>query len=259
MYLRILAALAAGLACAAPAPAQKPDPPAKLQPNAAPSEALLKAVHAESVAPDDAENVNDIPLFEMLQKLSKRHGVTFVIMEEQFRAAGVNDIKERKSNFALAKAKGMTLHRFLTIVLASMDARYLVRGDYLEIVPLAPAAAKPDEVVVSLVVKEKPFNEVVEKLAEQYDLSVVIAPQSGDARTGFVTARLKNQPPEIALELLAVQCDLRVVRKGTAFLITSRDHANEMFNEKLEKERQKIEVEKLRHAPPPKPEPEPKP
>jgi hypothetical protein len=50
-----------------------------------------------------------------------------------------------------------------------------------------------------------------------------------------------------------------VVRKGNAYLITSRDHSNEMFGEKLERERQLIELEKFRQAPLPKPEPKPEP
>jgi hypothetical protein len=55
-----------------------------------------------------------------------------------------------------------------------------------------------------------------------------------------------NVPADKALELLAVQCDLRVLRKGNTFLITSRDHANDLFNERQERERQKIETERLR-------------
>jgi hypothetical protein len=130
-------------------------------------------------------------------------------------------------------------------VLGSTLAAFLCAGTAFAADPLPPVA-KP----VTLMVKEKPFNEVVEKLAEEYDLSVVIAPQAGDARTGFVTARLKNVPVADALELLAVQCDLRVIRKGNAFLITNRDHANDLFNEKLERERQLIELKQLREAPP---------
>ena len=117
-----------------------------------------------------------------------------------------------------------------------------------------PTAGRPAAQLVSLVVKEKPFNEVVDKLAEQYDLSVVIAPQAGDARAGYVSARFKNLPPETALELLAVQNDLRVVRKGAAFLITSREHADALFSERIEKERARIELEKFRQAPPPRPD-----
>ena len=113
---------------------------------------------------------------------------------------------------------------------------------------------------MSAVFKEKPLNEAVAKIAEMYDLTVVVSPQAGDAKTGFVTARLLNVPADKALELLALQCDLRVVRRGNAFLITSKDQANELFNEKLDKERQKIEMQKLREAPakPPEKPPEPK-
>lgn len=132
--------------------------------------------------------------------------------------------------------------RFVT---SSALAALLFVGGAFAVDPVPPVD-KP----VTVMVKEKPFNEVIEKLAEEYDLSVVIAPQSGDARSGFVTARLKNVPVEDALELLAVQCDLRVIRKGNAFLITNRDHANDLFNEKLERERQLIELKQLRETPP---------
>ena len=100
--------------------------------------------------------------------------------------------------------------------------------------------------------KEKPLNEAVAKIAEMYDLTVIVSPQSGDARTGFVTARLLNVPADKALELLAaLQCDLRASCSAAeaAFLITSRDHANELFDENMGRERQKIELQKLREAP----------
>jgi len=266
MFLRFLAALAAGLTLYGPVVAD--DPPKKSDP----AEALLEILFNQEVLLEDA-NINDIPLFELLQKLSKRYAVTFIINEEAFKAAERPDIKEAKPNVSATQLRGLTLHQFLTTILDSLDATYLIKGITIQIVPTAHAARVTKAAttkdaagrtalthpLVSAVLKEKPLNEAVALLAERYDLSVVIAPQSGDARTGFVTARRKTQPPEIALELLAVQCDLRVVRKGTAFLITSRDHANEMFAEKLEKERQKIEVEKFRLAPPPKPQPEPKP
>jgi len=207
-----------------------------------------------------AMNLNEIPLVELLGALSKQFHVTFVIMAEQFNQQGIGDIRERKSSLTTAAAKGMTLHRFLGVWLASMDATYLVRGDYIEIIPLAAVAntgaaamtgsTRPPVPLVSLIVKEKPLNEVIEKLADQYDLSVVIAPQAGDGRAGFVSARLKNVPPEIALELLAVQSDLRVVRRGSAYLITSREHAEGLFHEAMEKAHATIELKRLRQAPP---------
>jgi type II secretory pathway component GspD/PulD (secretin) len=221
----------------------------------------------------DDSFINDMPLFELLQKLSKRYGVNFVIADEHFKAAGVNDSRDQKPNVAATQMRGMTLHQFLTTVLDSMGATYLVKESAIEIVPLTYAAkfakttVKEDkgvgkmlaEPLVSLIVKEKPLNEAVALLARRYELNVVISPQSGVARTEFVTARLLNVTADKALELLALQCDLCVVRKGNVYLITSRDHANEMFNKKLERERQLIELEKLRQALPPKPEPKPEP
>jgi hypothetical protein len=188
-------------------------------------------------------------------------------MEEHFKAENYpGDIKEAKARLAATQLRGQSLHQFLTTILGTMEAAYVVKGGTVEIVPKSHAAKlakagddkRPPSPLVSLVVKEKPLNEAVATLAERYDLTVVVAPQAGDAKTSFVTARVLNVAADDALELLAIQADLRVMRKGNAFLITSRDHANELFGEKLEKERQQIELDKLRTAPPPRPAPEPK-
>lgn len=254
------------------APAKKPDP----------TERLL-ALLADAEIDLGDKNTNETPLFELLGFLSKSHGVTFVVLEEQFKAEGQPNIREEKPKFAATQLRGQSLHQFLNTALESLGATYLVKNGTIEIVPTRHAAkvtksaiesedegGRPrlKEPLVSAVIKEKPLNEAVAKIAEMYDLNVVVAPQAGDAKTGFVTARLLNVPADKAVELLAVQCDLRVVRKGNAFLITNRDQASELFGEKLERERQKIELEKLREAPPPglpvpmlgsPPKPEPKP
>jgi hypothetical protein len=209
--------------------------------------------------------VNDIPLFEMLSHLSKQHSLTFVINEECFNEVGQPNAKEVKPRLSTTELRGLHLHQFLRVMLDSMGATYLIRNNSVEIVPaqyaanLTKAALKPVEgesvcrhltqPLVSYIVKEKPLNETVTKIAEMYDLTVVVSPQAGDARMGFVSARLLNMPAEKALELLALQADLRVVRRGAAFLITSKDHANEIFGEELEKERQKIELQKFRETP----------
>lgn len=255
------------------APAKKADP----------TERLL-AVLADAEIDLGDKNPNETPLFELLGFLAKKHGMTFVVLEEHFKAEGQPNIREEKPRFAATQLNGQSLHQFLTTTLESLGATYLVKNGTIEIVPVRYAAKackaaldgageesghlRLKEPLVSAVIREKPLNEAVAKLAEMYDLNVVVAPQAGDAKTGFVTARLLNVPADKAVELLAVQCDLRVVRKGNAFLITNRDQANELFGEKLERERQKIELEKLRDAPPPglpvpmlggMPKPEPKP
>lgn len=243
------------------------------QPKEADSLASLLAALENEVQLKEGANINEIPLFELLQDLSKRHAITFVIIEESFKANGSPNIREEKAKLATTQLRGLRLSQFLNVVLESMGATYLIKNSGIEIVPILYAAKvtkagfsqdeenrpRLNEPLVSALVKEKPLNEAVTKIAEMYDLTVIVSPQAGDAKSGFVTARLLNTPADKALELLALQCDLRVVRRGAAYLITSKDQANELFNEKLDKERQRIEIQKLREAPakppvPPAPE-----
>ena len=228
-----------------------------------PTERLLAALEQEYQLPEGA-NINEIPLFELLQDCSKRYQLNFVINEEACKAAGIPAMREEKAKSAATALGGLTVRQFLNMVLESMNGTYLVKNNAIEIVPISYAAKMTkaaftqageggrmqlNEPIVSAIVKEKPLNEVVAKIAEQYDLTVVVAPQVGDAKTGFVTARLLNAPADKALEMLALQHDLRVVRRGAGFLITTKDQANELFAEKQEKERQAIETQKLREAP----------
>lgn len=252
---------------AAPKPAKKADP----------TEKVLDAL-AQTVVLPEGTNVNEVPLAELLHALGKRHAVNVVLNEDAFKATGQQTIREEKPTLGATGFDGMTVHQFLTAVLDGMAATYLVRNGAIEVVPVSHAAkatksatsedeaSRPrlNEPLVSAIFKEKPLNEAVAKIAEMYDLTVVVGPQAADAKAGFVTARLLNAPADKALELLALQCDLRVVRRGTAYYLTSRDHATELFGEKLDKERQKIEIEKLREAPakppvPPAPEKPPQP
>ena len=94
---------------------------------------LKSLIEDQEVQLDDNTNINDLPLFELLQKLSKRYTVTFVIMEENFKAEMVMDIKEKKPNLAATQLRGLKMGTFLDIVLLSMNATYIVRPDYVEI------------------------------------------------------------------------------------------------------------------------------
>src|SRR5438067_3868001 len=198
MSARFFMAFAAALALAVPAPAQDGAQPAKGKANPAdPLGSLLETLHRQEVALADV-NLNETPLLELLDKLSKQYGVTFVINEESFKAENDPNIRDKKPNLSVPQLRGLTLHQFLTTTLDSMGATYMVKGKMIEIVPPAHAARvartgvdQIDDVrkvlrepLVSVVVKEKPLNEAISLLAERYDLSVVVSPQAGDARTG---------------------------------------------------------------------------
>lgn len=249
---------------ALPAPADETKPPAAMKGDAV--AAILTTLENEMQI-KEGSNINDIPLFELLQELAKKHNLTFIINEESFRAANMPNIKEDKPRLATTHLRGLTVHQFLSTTLGSIGAAYLIKNNAIEIVPIAHAARvtksgttqdeegryRLNEPLVSAVFKEKPLNEAVAKITEMYDLTIVVSPQAGEARTGPVSARMLNMPADKALELLALQADLRVIRRGAAFLITSKGHAIELFNEKLDRERQKIELEKFRESPLPKP------
>ncbi len=268
---KLLTACALALALVSPsARAADLKEPAKKDPLAE----VLTALDTE-VQLREGANINELPLFELLQDLSKRTNVTFTINEQTFDAGA--SFKEKKPNVVATQLRGQTLREFLNTTLGTMGAVALVRRGHIEIVSVDHAAKETKASVrltegetarawlrdplVSAVVNEKPLNEAVAKIAETYDLNVIVSPQAGDARTAFVSARLMNVPADKALELLALQADLRVVKKGNAFVITSREHAEGLFNEKLDRERQKIELEQLRKGTQPKPPeaPEPKP
>jgi hypothetical protein len=244
-----LLALSAGSASAQNQPGRKPDPTVELL--------------AKLRKPMDLGKLDGISLNDLAALLGEKSGVTVLVNETAFRnidqAANPGEIMVK-----VPPLRAMSMTAALPHILGQMDATFLVRKDHIEIVPIAFAAKETKNIaskeddgpvqlaqpLVSMIFKEKPFNEAVAELAEEYNLTVVISPQSGDARTGFVTARLLNTPADKALELLTVQCDLRIVRKANTFLITSRDHANELFNERMERERSKIDLEKFRNAPP---------
>jgi len=223
---------------------------------------LLARLHK----PHDFESsIDTTPFQEVAQFIQAKCGIPIVINDRAFKE--ISGHEGRETHVKVRQLKGLPLVVGFRDVLTQMDATFLVRRGHLEIVPIAFAAQETKsalvegeqprlkEPLVSVIFKEKAFNEVVAELAEEYDLNVIVSPQSGDSRMGFVTARMLNVPADKALELLAVQVDLRVIRKGNVFLITSRDHANDMVNERLEKEKQQIEVEKLRAeiAKPPEP------
>ncbi|HEV3435970.1 MAG TPA: sigma-70 family RNA polymerase sigma factor [Gemmata sp.] len=81
------------------------------------------------------ENVNEMTLGELLTLLSKKYDITFVIMEEAFKAEKITNIKEKKLQVGstMKKLNGLKLNVFLDLILTSVGATFIVRPDYIEI------------------------------------------------------------------------------------------------------------------------------
>lgn len=203
-----------------------------------------------------------MPLAAFAAEVEKALGIGVVVNEEAFGGGAGAAEDDDGTPVRPVRFKGASAATVLRSTLAKKNATYLVRRDHIEIVPAeyARRQARQSEPqnpetgeafaafpLVSAVVKERPLNEALAEIAADYDLTVVVAPQAGDARTTFVTARLLNVPADRAIDLLATQADLRVERRGAAFLVTSKEHREGMFNERMDREQRKIEVENMRN------------
>lgn len=205
--------------------------------------------------PIDVSATDELQLQAFADLVSERFGVPVTYSAVAFENQSV-------SGFKMSKSKGLSLAAVLRQTLAERNATYLVRKGHIEIVSIFTAAKEAkisgadddgiprlSQPLVSAIYKEKPINEAFADLAEEYDLTIVLAPQAGDNKAGFVNARLLNVPADKAIEMLALQADLRVVKKGSSYFVTGKDHAHELFNEALEKKKQLLEVEQTRNAP----------
>jgi len=208
-----------------------------------PTAPIVSVLHEQQVSYE--KQLNDTPMFELLQDLGRRYAIAFVIRDELFKAVEQPNFRESKPNLSATRLEGLSLHRFLTVILQDLDAAYLVRGKSVEIVPRKSAQAEaglfnavaeakaggdPVEVaraesrlnlpLVCVLAENRPALGVITELARQYDVNVVIDQGAQTVLKGSaVSARLLNVPADTALEMLAAQVGASVMRKGNAFRI----------------------------------------
>ncbi|MBX9584000.1 MAG: hypothetical protein K2X87_27180 [Gemmataceae bacterium] len=208
---------------------------------------LVNLLHNQPVSLGETD-LQTTPLVDVLRQLSKTYDLTFVIDNTAFDApAAVADAKA--TALSATKLDGLPLGRFLAVYLRGLsvpDVTYLVRDYGIEVTSREKAlneaglveaineAAESDEAgapvraqarlnlpLVSVVAEDRPLGEVLKELARAYNLNLVID-RAVRERVGeaVVMARLLNVPADTALELLAEQADLQVIRKGNTFRIT---------------------------------------
>lgn len=199
------------------------------------------------------QELDGMALKDLIALMEKDHKLKFIVDEKQFRSAGEAAILDNKLTLKQSVG-GLRVGMALGIMLSNIEATCTIQKDHIEIVP---DFGMKHVVRVTGVYKERPLNEVLAEIADDHDVTILVAPQSGDARMTFINSRLLNVPLESALELLAVQADLRVVKRKNAYLITGKDHANELTEEAHNTAMRKIELEGLRAGNPPKPAPAP--
>lgn len=203
------------------------------------AEKIVAVLHNAKI--DYEKDLKTTPLLELLDDLERKHGVKFIFSTAKFgpdfRVALV-----RAESLTPKDLNGMCLHAFLNTYLSTAldDATYVVRPDHIEITTKAAireetglTESDTDEMganrlnlpLVCIAVKNKPLSFVLDELRRVYGLNIVVEKSVRELLKTPITEQLLNVPADTALELLAGQADLGVVRKGNTFRLTSNPGA----------------------------------
>ena len=209
-----------------------------------PFEALLKTLETSRVEfekPFDGTTLRSLKVL-----LEKKYAIKIVVREDLFKLAGGKGdfILDRKFKLD-SNLSGITLHSFLLVMLMDIDATMLIRKGYIEITtwqarslrfddPLAEKFRKgeiplPDSIrdapLVCAVIRDQPVQHALEKLALHTVYTVIVTAQAADDAKTQVSARLMNVPFPTALDVLALNAGLKVVRRDNTFIVTTVEHA----------------------------------
>jgi hypothetical protein len=160
---------------------------------------------------------------------------------------------ERKQIRIPTRLVGVSSGAHLRLICEQLDAGYVVRPDYIEIVPIEALRkelnypnGRADD-LRSLVIgfyDKVPLHTALKDLGERYSRTVVLSPLAEKELEKPISARLLNVPFETAVETLVDMADLKLVRKANVFFVTTKEQATTL-NAEYEK-RMKAERDKLR-------------
>jgi hypothetical protein len=180
------------------------------------------------------------PLKDALDFLADRHEVTAVIDTNAFKDDGVEKIEAEKVQ--LPKMNGVRLGTVLRLLLSQLNASYLVRSDYVEIVPTARLeqdiwAGRPGPrlPLVHAVIEKRPLGEALKELATTTGVSVVLDERPAEKAKSPVTAKLLNVPLDTAVRILADLADLKAVQLDNVLYVTSKENAKALQAEERER------------------------
>jgi hypothetical protein len=208
-------------------------------------QSIVAALQEEQVSYD--KDLVTPPLPEVLGDLAKMYNVQFITERSAFEQPAALD-DSRAVKLGTSRLDGLTLHSFLQLYLRSLsvpNVTYLVRDGYIEITTLESALKQAafDEAIeeagsfvtptaldlakarlklplVCVVVENRTVKEVFDTLANVYGLNIMIDTAAREQMKTRLTERLLNVPADTAIELLAKQAGLHVVRKGNVFRVT---------------------------------------
>ncbi len=214
------------------------DPPAKKP--ADPLVRQLTVLHEKKVASFGESSIKDMTLGAMKDKLEREFRedeLKIILREDLFRIEYADKEAYSQEKFRLdLKPNGLTVHDFLTVALADLNAVYRVRKNYIEITTPAaavaecfaddrkdetPAARLRREPLVSHAATEQTVYDAARQIAFRYGKVVAFDPAVGTRRNKTVSPHWTNLPFPTAIRLLALEAGLDVKEMGGVLTITN--------------------------------------
>ena len=200
------------------------------------------------------------PLKDVLEFLSDKYNLTFIVDTQAFEQAGVGGGRNvEDTQVRLPKMPGVTLSTVLRFLFAQVNGTYLVRRDYIEITtrdrqiteafgpgPFDPAALPP---TVNVVFDNRQLESALGELAGQSGKNVVLDPRVPNTDKLFVRVKLLNTPVDTAIRVAAELAGQKVVVMDNVFYVTTPEHAKALQVE------QKSQPSRLIPPTPPQPLP----
>ena len=218
------------------APAGQPDAP-KTKPVPNSPEKVRNALDQTVTLTDQLKNAAN--LNDFLQVLEAELKLKFDIDDKAFAAQGANNIlatdytKVPQLRVKDVKVKDLLRNLLAYIVLSSDAATYVVVGDTIILTTDHSAPYRVFKQRVSLDCDAEELSMTLRRLADRTGATLVLDARADEAKT-TVTLQLNDVTLETAAILLAERVRLKAVRVGNAVFLTTKDHASEMLQVKVD-------------------------
>src|SRR5205823_2010594 len=128
-----------------------------------------------------------------------------------FREVGVQEVESQPVR--MPRILNVRLSAVLRLVLAQVNATYVVLPEYVEIIPM-PAAAGPGETPafppVYAVFEKRPLEQALRELSELTDVTILLdTGRATELAQAPMTASVKRVPVDAAVRLLADMAGLK--------------------------------------------------
>jgi hypothetical protein len=216
----------------------------------------------EKVTLKDQENIT---FKEALTFLSDKYELTFQIdppykwsngglasrsnSDRKYVALLVNEQIEQ-TNVSIRNMKNVRLETVLCSLCGQVQGAFLIKSDHIQITSPYRANIEvrqksfqsPDieddnqhwATLVHVKIKNKPLEEALDEIEIRTGVTILLAPQVGENAKTMVSAKFLNTPIDNAVSLLAEMADLKMVRKGNAYLVTTPERAELLTPKKID-------------------------